>query len=673
MKDFWNDTTSITQTMWNEADTDLRFSLGDANLWNRFYSLYPNYAGRNGFQFNYCRRYINFISGQQRQLRKQSIVIPQEDGSQRTADQRSKVLQHVSHCHQDYNVISDAFEMAITSGIGWLHQWIDYRNDPINGNIITDALPFAAVISDPWARKPDLSDCNTIWYRKYMHKEEVLSLFPEQRAEIESVRPTTYRDDKFLFLQENFSLNKRLLYSLDEYCYADTRSAIMVIDTETGDNQEWRGEEDAEELRAILRGHPELVVKRMEKKTVKTALVLNMQYVLYDGYSPYGIDRYNFQPLYCYNQPDSNLYSLKQAGIVRMLRDAQYLYNRRKQIELDMLESVATTGYAVIEGSLVDDTSVFNTGQGRAMFVKKNAPAGLDSIRQLDQAVVAPTTIQLSQMLTQDMAQIVGLSDESMGLNMDDKAAIIANLRQLSTQVALQKIFDNLDYAQHLHSEVKMEMILANYSPGKIRSILGEEPEPDFFLEGVSKYKVAIVNGTDTPTQKQMTALQLYRLQELGYQIPPENLLATVDVQNKEQLTKALTDQREMQNQMQQLDLQLKQLEIQGKLQAMEAKAFADKSLGVERLARVEENRALAIDRIAEAQAARDRGTLDKIKAAKELTGIDLEHINHALQILQQVSQMQQIEEQQGAAGAERQSQSQQLTEQLSGQMQKAV
>ena len=61
-------------------------------------------------------------------------------------------------------------------------------------------------------------------------------------------------------------------------------------------------------------------------------------------------------------------------GVVRGLRDAQYLYNRRKAIELDILESQINSGWIYKENALVNPKDVFTVaGQGRGLALKEEA------------------------------------------------------------------------------------------------------------------------------------------------------------------------------------------------------------------------------------------------------------------------------------------------------------
>jgi hypothetical protein len=97
--------------------------------------------------------------------------------------------------------------------------------------------------------------------------------------------------------------------------------------------------------------------------------------------------------------------------------------------------------------------------------------------------------------------------------------------------------------------------------------------------------------------------------------------------------------QQEQQQQMAQQQQQVQMEVLKAQIEDLKSRAMANQGLGVERVSRVEENRALAIERVAEAQRDRDSGTLDRIKAVKELTDIDLSQIERAINILKMIQQ----------------------------------
>ncbi len=98
------------------------------------------------------------------------------------------------------------------------------------------------------------------------------------------------------------------------------------------------------------------------KQTVRRTLLVN-DVVIVDEPNPYGIDRYPFVPFLGYFTADTAYYAYKFKGIVRDIRDAQYLFNRRKVADLDILES-QQQGMKVKKGALVTPEDSLNRGNG---------------------------------------------------------------------------------------------------------------------------------------------------------------------------------------------------------------------------------------------------------------------------------------------------------------------
>ena len=96
---------------------------------------------------------------------------------------------------------------------------------------------------------------------------------------------------------------------------------------------------------------------------------------MYDDINPLGIDSYPFVPVFAYYEPQMPYFNWRIQGVVRGLRDPQYLYNRRKVIELDILESQVNSGWIFKAEALVNPKDVFMSGQGRGLALKKEALA----------------------------------------------------------------------------------------------------------------------------------------------------------------------------------------------------------------------------------------------------------------------------------------------------------
>ena len=77
----------------------------------------------------------------------------------------------------------------------------------------------------------------------------------------------------------------------------------------------------------------------------------------------------------------------------------------------------------------------------------------------------------------------------------------------------------------------------------------------------------------------------------------------------------------------------------QAQTELAQARAVADRGLGLERVSRVQENQALAVERRAEAEKDHDAAILNLVKAMKEIDTIDIDNIAKIVSLSKIVSQ----------------------------------
>lgn len=631
MEAFYAESITINQSFWSEADTDTRFEVGDQTLWTDLYGNLPANR-RKTFNFNRIRRVINMISGHQRRNRKSTIVVPVENADEETADQFTKVLMWINNNEGVLDTISESFHGSLVTGMNLLQVWVDYRSDPVSGNIKVDNCSYNSFLIDPYFRKPDLSDCNAIWKRSFLTKREVISLLPEKTEEILQLHGNdsgSGRDGKFQFMPESYSYGQKNLLTYDEFYYRDYRSQRMLVDTESGETQEWRSD-DEDALKEFLQIYPTITVVDQDIPTVKLAIVCQGK-VMYDGPNPMGIDKYPFVPVLAYYNPQLPYFPHRVQGVVRGLRDAQYLYNRRRVIELDILESQINSGWIYKENALVNPADVFLSGQGKGIALKDEAL--MTDVQQIQAPQVPPSMIQLSELLAKEVSEISGVNEELLGSATDDKAGILSMLRQGAGLTTLQVLFDQLDRSQKLLGSLMIDIIQANFMPGKVKKILEEEPAEQFYNKSFGTYHAAVEEGLNTTTQRQMQFAQLLQLREAGVPISTQDLLDASTMQGKKKIIENAQKQEQQQMQMEQQQAQADQQEQQARVELAKARAIADEGLGAERYSRIEENQALALERKAQAESDRELALLNFVKALKEIEGVDLEQLDKVVKL----------------------------------------
>jgi hypothetical protein len=627
---FYSSSITINQQYWGEADTDLRFYTGDQTLWNDLYGNLPANRRRQ-FCFNRIRRSVDMVQGYQRRNRKSTIAIPVKNGSDQTADQITKLLMYHDRENNVPESISEAFLGALITGMSFLEVWMDYRNDPVNGEIKVDVAHYNDFTVDPYFRKADFSDCSQIWRRKYLTKREIVSLFPDRSDEILDLYGNTSRDGKFQYQPESYDYSPKNLFTYDQYYYKDFRTQKLLVDTETGETTEWRSD-DKDMLRLFLQQNPTIDIVESEISSYKLAIIVQGK-VFYDNYQPSGLDCLPLVPVFAYYHPESPYYPYRTQGMVRGLRDAQYLYNRRRIIELDILESQINSGWIYKENALVDPSDVYNqAGQGKGIALKEEAQ--MTDVQKILAADIPGGMLELSKAMSEEIPQISGVNEELLGSATDEKAGILSMLRQGAGLTTLQMLFDHLDQAQKQLGRIRFQLMQTNWTPGHIKQIIGEDPTDFFYRKEFGKYDIAVEEGFNTTTQRQMQFAQMLQLRELGIPVTNEDLIEAATLQNKKQLVENMQKQQEQQQQMAQQQMQVQMQEAQARTELAQARALADQGLYEERHSRVEENRALAISKLHEANKFDEQAALEKIKAIKELETIDLSHIQSLIAMI---------------------------------------
>jgi len=637
MEAFYAESITLNQSFWVEADIDTRFWSGETSL---FQELYPNLPAnrRRMFNFNRLRRICNMISGHQRRTRKSMIAVPVEGSDQITADQFSKILVHATNTQGILETISDAFEGSLITGMNLLHVWLDFRDDPLSGTLRVDKCDYNSFLIDPYFRKSDLSDCNGLWKRSYLTKKEVISLMPQYDDEIAGLSTQEMsRDAKFQYMPESYGFSYKNLLMYDEFFYRDYRATQILADVQTGETLEWRFGDESK-LRDYLNAYPTVRVEKVQIPTVRQAIVVQGK-VLYDGPNNLGIDHYPFVPVLTYYNPQIPYYYLRIQGIIRDLRDSQYLYSRRKVIELDILESQINSGFIYKENSLINPKDIFLSGQGRGLALKQEAQ--MTDVQQIQAPQIPPSMFQLSESLSKEILEVSGVNEELLGSAQDDKAGVLAMLRQGAGLTTLQPLFDRLDAAQKLLGKIIIKTVQNNYTPGKIKRILNEEPSPEFYNRNFGNYDCIVEDGLNTATQKQMQFAQLLQMKELGIGIPDDLLIDSAPLQNKTELVEAVRKAQEQAAQQAQAAAEAALAEQQARTELARSRAIADQGLGMERVSRIQENQALAVERRAEAEKDHYAAVLDFVKAIKELEGIDISNLERLITLARLVSQEQ--------------------------------
>lgn len=621
----------LWNTYYAEAYKDLSYYLG--NQWSLEELAYLNNQRRSSFTYNKIRRIVNLIQGYQRKNRLATIISPVEDGSQETAALFTDVMQHVMESADGYSMISDAFKGALTTGLSFISPYMDYRDDPVSGDVKFNLDEWNAVILDPFFTKKDLSDCSFVARRKFLSRTDVISLLPEKEDVINGL-PWGSRDDKFTYMPYARQWGMQKLLNYTEYWRTRWETKDVLVDMESGETREWDG--DKKRLRLYREAFPQIEVIRKPVRSVELGIIVEGE-LLYYGKDPNGINDYPFVPVMCTFEPSYDLYNWKIQSLVRLIRDPQTELNKRRSKMVDIIDAQLNSGWIAKTGAVTNNASLFKSGNGQVIFLKPEAQ--MTDVQRLEAPGIHPSLFQLEAEFAKDMIENVGISPENLGMAENDKietAGILAKMRQSAGLVNLQDIFDGLRDSQKLLGRKVLQMIQKNYTPEKIQLITKKKITPEFFSQSFSKYDVIVEEGILTDTQKQSQFVQLAALKQMGV-LPPEGdalLIKNSNLHDRKELEEVMQKKAQADAEIQKRLNELQMQEMQIRNQVAQSRSHADESLAMERTNKIQLDAALSAERISRAEEDRTAGVLNLVKAMKELEGMDIEHLLKKVEIL---------------------------------------
>lgn len=622
----------LWNTYYAEAYKDLSYYLG--NQWSLEELSYLNNQRRSSFTYNKIRRLINLVQGYQRKNRLSTVISPIENASEETAEMLSDTMQYVMQYADGYEAISDAFKGALTTGISFLSPWMDYRTDPVNGDIRFHRDDWNAVIMDPFFTKKDLSDCSFVARRKFLSRTEICSLIPDKEDVIQSL-PWGSRDDKFTYMPYARQWGMQKLMNYTEYWRTKWTMKDVLVDMVTGETKEWEG--DKRRLKMFREAFPQIEVIRKPVKSVELGIIVEGE-LLYYGKDPFGLNDYPFVPVMAIWEPSYDLWTWKCQSLVRIVRDPQTELNKRRSKMVDIIDNQLNSGWIAKTNSVSNPKSLYKSGQGQVIFMKPEAQ--MTDIQRLEAPNIPPSLFQLEAEFEKDIMEIAGVNSELFGMAENDKietAGVLSKMRQSAGLVNLQDLFDGLRESQRLLGRKVLKLIQMNYSPEKIELITKKKPSDEFYSKAFAKYDVSIEEGLLTDTQQQQEFIQYTALKSMGVNITDQELISSSNLHDKKKITDRIDAQSKQAGELQQMQTQMALQAQATETQSKAAKSESDLALAAERTAKIQLDQALNAERIARAEEDKTAGVLNIIKAIKELDGIDIQNLHAKIALLREI------------------------------------
>lgn len=631
VKDFqeaYDDAYNIMGSLYAAGEEDLRMYL--SAQWSREDATYYFEKGISRHVINLIRRNIQALDGYQRRNRLSSVAVPLNKKDQKTADEYSAVLQYIFQYAEGHNHISEAFKGGLITPINLLSVWMDYREDPQNGDIRFSVDPFNSFIFSPYFSSRDFSDCHFVAKRKWLAPSQALSLCPQFEEEIKQLSQTTEGfDGKFSWLpyaQRPTVFPSYLSYT--EYYTLEYVSEEKIVDLINGEVVPWT--QSKKEFKEIKEQYPYLELIKGQKRLIKKHILINDHYITTEE-NEFGLDEYPFVPFFGIFEKAALTYPLKMQSLVRLMTEPQKLFNKMMSYSLNMMGSQINSGWKFKTGALANDRAIADAGLSK--FIPVNDDYQLSDVEKIPPSEIPQSCFELLRLLENFPTLMLGINEASFGISESgNESGILMQLRQGAALNSLQELFDNLRYAQKALS-IKLLKMAQTWTPSKLTQILGTPPTQEFYSKNFLKCDISVQESMLTDTQRQMYFTQLvdlYRLTSMGGQpspITPMMLIEACPIQGGAELLQEIKKNVAEQQQSMQQQQQQEQEYFQSMKDNLNASSLERLAMAKERL----EKTPLTAINVEERKAKMTRETLlsalDAMKALNEFQGFSEEEL----------------------------------------------
>lgn len=558
------------------------------------------------------------VTGYQRQHRKSITYIPGEGGDSQTTDQYTKLIMHEANVQGIHEQFSRACEQACITGMVLLQPYLDFSGrDPAQGQLKLKLWEYNSFLVDPYFRNYDMSDAQFVWCQEYISKKEAEDRFPDKVENIAPMAGTPQRYGSFYFLPENYNMARNDLMVLSYVWYKWKKKKKRLYSKSRNQFLDFSNSAEIDMIRSMI---PDLELVEVDTPTWKLAVVLNDQ-LMYQGDNPLGFDSdCPFIPVFWNYDPHINYYDLRCRGLVRTMRDSNYLLNRRVIINHDISEATINQGWMRKVGAVANEDNLKKSGQGWDVII--NEGYEMTDCVKIQPSAVPESDFALADQLRSFIFGTSGIDLENWSAQNDKQASALTTIiKQAANLTVLQKYFDQWDMSLKLLGERLLQIVQHNWNAEKVKLIIGEEPSPFFYNKIFSTFQTLVQEGELTPTQQNMQAQQLLDINAaFGREVfPPSMVVPHLNITGKEEAIQFLQQQEQMAQAQQQEITNIQHAFEEAKLKELMSKAANNIAMAKERYGRFESNIGLLEERMAEVSKNRALSVKAKMESLTEM------------------------------------------------------
>lgn len=590
----------------------------NGNQWNEADKAKLNRQRRPALTLNKTLPSVAVIQGQQLSNRSDVSFRPSSSGNPETAEALDKLWLHIANNNKLDQIESDVFTDGIITSRGFYDVRLDF-DDNIFGDIRIKQLNPYNVILDPDAEEYEPKNWKEVWQTKWLSHDDIARVYGKDVANELKGKVQSRYEIGYDFVDKRYGSfggsDRRVGDEFDPDATHRRRFRVLerqhrtksirphFVDMVTGETRLIPEHWDDEKIAYVVQTYNLQVIKRPHEAVDWTVTIDDV--LAHNETSPYSC--FTIVPYFPFFRHGQTV------GLVENMIDPQELYNKTKSQELHVINSTANGGWQGEEGQLANmsEEELEHRGAETGLVIMRKK--GTEPLQKIQPNQIPTGLDRIGFQAAEDLKEISMASDSLRGFDREDVAAKAIMAKQAMGAGNFAMPLENLqrtrgilaervlDLVQEYYTEERAFMVTGNDLTSQPEELVVNQMSPEGEIVNnlqAGEYSVAITTVPARNSFEETQFQQAKELREMGIPIPDDILIENSNLQRKHEIAQRIRELQgdgeptEAQQQMQALELQIKQLEA-AKMDAEAKKIQADAVLSLVRaqdIAEGEEN-----------------------------------------------------------------------------------
>lgn len=444
-------------------------------------------AGVKALTINKIKPIIKLVTGLERQSKSDYTAFPEGGEDLVTADIATRLMKNVVKNSSAALKMSESFKHGVIGGMCFIEPYIDYSFDLINGDLKFKKISGGDVYFDPDFQEYDLSDCKYIVkISRDLSKEDLLLLFPDDEKTINDIAEGKINFDTIGVEGEphvqgldypktsnvDTVADAERSYDLIDYYYKELEKKYYVVVAEKGIVKQAESKEEANTLAAQMQGK----VASKSVPVIRHAQVVG-NHILYDDVC-WTYPRWKGFPIIPYFAEliteDLEDWSLKVQGVVRVIKDLQEEYNKRRTQELRHLNASANSGFDIEDGQLDEENLTKLKEYGSSPGVVIVRKKGSNPLIRITPMPLSQGHAQLAAENAKDLKEASGVNPDLLANDSQSQSGRAILFKQRQGLVMVQEMLDNFSETKKLIGRFILSQFKELFTVESAMRILGD-------------------------------------------------------------------------------------------------------------------------------------------------------------------------------------------------------